>query len=121
MKTLALLVAAVVPTHAYAQFQAGATVVEIAPPKLPVLVNGGMLSRYVNKINTRVNARALVLSDGKTRAASRLEFFPAPGTAMRTTNKAGFPKHPAVCELQFAKHHRTVFNTFLFHQANNEQ
>lgn len=52
------------PLHA--EFKAGAAVVDISPPKLPVLVNGGMLSRYVDKINTRVHARAIVATDGKT-------------------------------------------------------
>jgi len=52
-----------------AEFKAGAAVVDITPPKLPVLVNGSMLSRTVDKVNTRVNARALVLSDGKERIA----------------------------------------------------
>jgi len=33
-----------------AEFQAGAAVVDITPPKLPMLVNGGMLSRYIDKI-----------------------------------------------------------------------
>ncbi len=50
---------------AHAEFKAGAAVVDITPPKLPVLVNGGMLSRYVDKINTRVHARAIALTDGK--------------------------------------------------------
>jgi hypothetical protein len=45
------------------------SVIDITPPKLPVLVNGGMLSRYVDKINTRVNARAIVATDGKTQIA----------------------------------------------------
>ena len=62
---LALL--AVQPLHA--EFQAGAAVIDITPPKLPVLVNGGMLSRYVDKINTRVNARAIVATDGKESVA----------------------------------------------------
>ena len=52
-----------------AEFQAGAAVVDITPPKLPVLVNGGMLSRYIDKINTRVNARAIVATDGTTQIA----------------------------------------------------
>lgn len=56
-------------TSLHAEFKAGAAVVDISPPKLPVLVNGGMLSRYVEKMNTRVNARAIVATDGKTQIA----------------------------------------------------
>jgi len=56
-------------TALHAEFKAGAAVIDITPPKLPVLVNGGMLSRYVDKINTRVNARAIVATDGKTQIA----------------------------------------------------
>ena len=62
-----LLLVAVSPLHA--EFQAGSAVIDITPPKLPVLVNGGMLSRYVDKINTPVNARAIVATDGKTQVA----------------------------------------------------
>ncbi len=51
------------------EFQAGAAVVDVTPEKLPVLVNGGMLSRTVGEVKTPVNARALVLGDGKTRVA----------------------------------------------------
>ncbi len=54
---------------AHADFQAGAAVVDITPPSLPVIVNGGMFSRTVDKVNTRVNARALVLSDGREQIA----------------------------------------------------
>ena len=60
-------IAMAAPLHA--EFKAGAVIVDISPPKLPVLVNGGMLSRYVDKINTRPHARAIVLSDGKTQLA----------------------------------------------------
>ncbi len=56
-------------SHLHAEFKAGAAVIDITPPKLPVLVNGGMLSRYVDKINTRVNARAIVATDGKEQIA----------------------------------------------------
>ncbi|MBI5685011.1 MAG: LamG domain-containing protein [Verrucomicrobia bacterium] len=60
----ALLLSPFAPLHA-AEFKAGAAVVDITPPKLPVLVNGGMLSRSVDKIKTRIHARAIALSDGK--------------------------------------------------------
>jgi len=53
----------------HAEFKAGAVVIDISPPKLPVLVNGGMLSRYVDKIKSQINARAIVMSDGKTEVA----------------------------------------------------
>lgn len=45
---------------------AGAAIVDVTPTKLPVLVNGGMLSRSVDKVNTRIHARALALADKKT-------------------------------------------------------
>ena len=51
---------------ARAEFQAGAVVVDVTPEKLPVLVNGGMTARRIDKIKTPVNARALAVSDGKT-------------------------------------------------------
>ncbi len=56
-------------TAARAEFQAGAAVVDVTPEKLPVFVNGGMRSRSLSEINTRVNARAIALSDGNTRIA----------------------------------------------------
>lgn len=49
--------------------RAGAAVVDVTPAILPVLVNGGMLSRSVDKVKTRVNARALALADGKEQIA----------------------------------------------------
>lgn len=52
-----------------AEIQAGTAVVDVTPAKLPVLVNGGMLSRYVDKIHTRVHARAVVVGDGKDMVA----------------------------------------------------
>jgi hypothetical protein len=48
-----------------ADFKAGAVAVDITPPKLPVLVNGGMISRSVDKIKTRIHARAIALAEGK--------------------------------------------------------
>lgn len=53
----------------HAELRAGATVVDVTPEKWPVLVNGGMLQRLLDKVKTRVHARALVLSDGKSDAA----------------------------------------------------
>ncbi len=55
------------PTQA--EFRAGAAVLDITPPNLPVLVNGGMLSRSVGKIKTRIHARALALDDGREQLA----------------------------------------------------
>ena len=69
---VALLVIAVsLPplTPARAEFRAGAAVVDVTPPQFPVLVNGGMLSRSADKVKTPVNARAIVLDDGKERIA----------------------------------------------------
>lgn len=51
-----------------ADFQAGAALVDVTPSKLPVIVNGGFLSRTSDKVNTRLYARALAVSDGKTTA-----------------------------------------------------
>jgi hypothetical protein len=70
LASLSLLLTSVLLPHSLrAEFQAGAAVIDISPPKLPVLVNGGMLSRYVDKINTKVHARAIVVTDGKTQVA----------------------------------------------------
>ncbi|MEM8670822.1 MAG: LamG-like jellyroll fold domain-containing protein [Planctomycetota bacterium] len=64
---IALTWALFVPKAAMAELKAGAAVVDITPDQLPVLVNGGMLSRTASEIRTRVNARAIVLSDGSTK------------------------------------------------------
>jgi hypothetical protein len=64
----AVLLSPVTNLHA-ADFKAGAAVVDITPPKLPVLVNGGMLSRSVDKIKTPIHARAIALNDGKEQIA----------------------------------------------------
>jgi hypothetical protein len=50
-----------------AEFRAGATIVDVTPIKFPVFVNGGMLSRSLNIVKTKLNARAIVLDDGHTR------------------------------------------------------
>lgn len=51
------------------EFRAGAAVVDVTPTNLPVLVNGGMFSRYLDKIKTLVYARALVVADERTQIA----------------------------------------------------
>ncbi len=61
---LLLLVLAV---PARAEFRAGAAVVDVTPLRLPVLVNGGMLSRSLDKVKTPVNARAIALADADSR------------------------------------------------------
>ncbi len=68
--SLALLVgAALLAAPARAELQVGAAVVDVTPLQFPVLVNGGMTSRSVDQVKTPVNARALVLDDGKERLA----------------------------------------------------
>ncbi|MEO6787183.1 MAG: LamG-like jellyroll fold domain-containing protein [Chthoniobacteraceae bacterium] len=62
---LALALLAMLALPVRAEFKAGAAAVDITPVKLPVLVNGGMLSRSVDKIKTRIHARAIAMSDGK--------------------------------------------------------
>jgi len=52
-----------------ADFQAGAAIVDVTPVQFPVIVNGGMLSRTVDTVKTPLNARAIVLDDGKSRLA----------------------------------------------------
>ena len=54
---------------ARAEFKAGAAVVDITPTKLPVLINGGMLSRSIDKIKNRIHARAVALADDKIQVA----------------------------------------------------
>ena len=50
-----------------AEFQAGAARVEITPEQFPVSVNGGMLSRSLSKVKSRLHARAIFLAQGKER------------------------------------------------------
>lgn len=65
--SLTILTACALPGHA--EFKAGAAAVDITPANLPVLVNGGMLSRSVDKINTHIHARAVAMADGKQQLA----------------------------------------------------
>jgi len=50
-------------------FRAGAFAVDITPTNLPVIINGGFLSRSANKVHDRLHVRWLVLDDGRTRVA----------------------------------------------------
>jgi len=50
-------------------FKAGAAVVDVTPQKFPVLVNGGMTSRSLDKVKTPVTARSFVCTDGSTSLA----------------------------------------------------
>ncbi len=59
-----LIVVLSVATQVLAEFRAGAVVVDITPRKLPVLVNGGMLTRSADKLKTPIHARAIVLEGG---------------------------------------------------------
>ena len=54
---------------AASEFRAGAAVIDVTPRKLPVLVNGGMTSRSLEKVKTPVTARAIVCSDGESTLA----------------------------------------------------
>ena len=72
MRLTSILVASCVvfslaPTEASAELRAGAVVVDVTPEQLPVFVNGGMTSRSAKEVKTPINARAIVLDDGKER------------------------------------------------------
>jgi len=63
MKILALALTLFLTRPVHAEFRAGAAAVDVTPAVLPVLVNGGMFTRSVDTVNTRVHARALALAD----------------------------------------------------------
>ena len=73
MKTLhsflAVLLLAIIPPATQAALRAGAHTADATPEKLPVLVNGGMTSRSLNEVGSRITARAIVLDDGNTQLA----------------------------------------------------
>ncbi|MBL7038041.1 MAG: LamG domain-containing protein [Pirellulaceae bacterium] len=54
-------------TKTLAELKAGAAVIDVTPIQLPVLVNGGMTSRSADRVKTPINARAIVLDDGRER------------------------------------------------------
>ncbi|MBC8353941.1 MAG: hypothetical protein H8E66_18245 [Planctomycetes bacterium] len=53
--------------EANAQLQAGAAVVDATPIQLPVFVNGGLTSRSLDIVKTKINVRSIVLDDGESR------------------------------------------------------
>ena len=63
LSTLPLMVTA----KAHAELSVGAAVVDVTPDQLPVLINGGMVSRSADAVKTRVKARAIVIDDGEER------------------------------------------------------
>jgi len=67
--TVVMMVCCCAISVAQAEFRAGAAVVDVTPQQFPVLVNGGMTSRSADQVTTPVNARAIVLDDGKERVA----------------------------------------------------
>ena len=72
MRPLPILLASLVllsarAEEATAQLQAGAAVVDATPIQFPVFVNGGMTSRSLDVVTTKINVRAIVLADGGER------------------------------------------------------
>jgi len=51
----------------WAELRVGATVTDVTPAQLPVIVNGGILGRTVDGVKTPLSARAIVLDDGPVR------------------------------------------------------
>lgn len=62
-----LLLSAVLSGEATAQLRAGAAVIDATPIQFPVFVNGGMTSRSLDFVKTKINVRAIVLDEGQTR------------------------------------------------------
>jgi hypothetical protein len=67
--TLPLFFLLTISTVARADLQAGAAMVDVTPVTFPVLVNGNMLSNSASKATSKLHARAIVVDDGKQRAA----------------------------------------------------
>lgn len=51
------------------EFKAGAAAIDVSPPKLPVIVNGGMEEQLAYEVFDPLHARALVLDDGASQIA----------------------------------------------------
>jgi Concanavalin A-like lectin/glucanases superfamily len=56
-------------THDEQRLRAGACAIDVAPMKLPVLVNGGFLQNQATRVNDPIRAKCLVLDDGAIRLA----------------------------------------------------
>lgn len=72
VRIVVLGLAMLLPSGAFpvrAEFLAGAAAVDVTPERLPVAINGGMLSQKSDRIKTRIHARAIVLAEGKTQVA----------------------------------------------------
>ena len=66
---IAFLIHLSLTPSAQAALRAGAYVADATPKELPVLVNGGMTSRSIKEVGSRITSRAIVLDDGKTQLA----------------------------------------------------
>ena len=67
---LGLMLVVIVPQAASSgELRVGAARVDVTPDQLPVLINGSMTSRSAAEVKTRVNARAVVMDDGRERLA----------------------------------------------------
>ncbi len=65
MRALLFLLVASIPALASAEFTAGSAITDVTPTTLPVLVNGGMTSRSIDKVKTPLKARSFAFSDGE--------------------------------------------------------
>ena len=66
---LAVLILSIFAPTTQAALRAGAHTADATPKGLPVLVNGGMTSRSIGEVGSRITSRAIVLDDGKTQLA----------------------------------------------------
>jgi len=65
----AIAAVAAEPTASPPGLHAGTALVEITPRTLPVLVNGGMLTRSIDRVKSPLHARAMVLASADQRVA----------------------------------------------------
>lgn len=66
---LVLILLSSVMLKANAELRVGASITDVTPRQFPVLVNGNMTSVMAIKANSRLNARAIVLADGREEIA----------------------------------------------------